>query len=224
MSCCKIASAIFKRELLINWRHKSAWFQPILFYIIVITLFSISLEHYPNLLILAAPAIVWVAVILAVLLSVPTIFLQDYHDGSLELVLLSPISKFFIITNKILAHWCMTCLPLILLTPVIALFLPMATATWQALALSLLIGTPILTMIGAIAAALTVGLTGASMLLALILLPLYVPVMIFGNGLVAMASQGLPWIGLLAMLLAMLIFSIVIAPAACIFALKLGMN
>lgn len=218
----EIAGALLQRDLKLAWRHKSQLCQPLIFYLIVITMFPLAVGNNQQTLATLGPGIAWVAALLASLLALEHLFLQDYQDGSLELLLLSPEPLTGLIFTKILSHWLLTGLPLILLTPLMALLLHMSPLQWHYLVISLLLGTPILSLVGAIGSALTVGLSGSGILLALLMLPLYVPVLIFGNGIVTSAVQGLPIDGLLAILGAILALCMGLAPLAAAFALRIS--
>lgn len=217
-----IAKALVWRDIKCAWLHKSQLLQPLLFYLIVMTLFPLAVGHHERLLSLIGPGIAWVAALLASLLSLEHLFVHDYQDGSLELLLLSPEPLTGLMFVKVITHWLLTGLPLILITPLMALFLHMSTLQWHYLILSLLIGTPILSFVGAIGSALTVALSGSGILLALLMLPLYVPVLIFGDGMVYAAVQGLPIGGLLAILGAILALCVALAPYATASALRIS--
>lgn len=216
--------SIVRHELMIARRQSAEVLQPLMFNIIVVTLFPLAITPDAPLLHKIAPGIIWVAAILAGLLSLDRLFRNDYEDGSLEQLLLQPYSLSALLGAKILSHWLVTGLPLIIISPLLAMMLHMTVPEMQTLVLSLLIGTPILSFIGAIIAALTVSLRSAGILLTLLLLPLYIPVVIFGAGSVVMVSSHLPAQGLLLLLTALLILVITLAPLTCAAALRIGVS
>ena len=172
---------IIRRELLIAYRRQADIFNPLWFFIIVITLFPLGIGPEPNLLARIAPGIIWVAALLAALLSMERLFRDDYLDGSLEQMLLMPTPLSVAAFAKMIAHWLLTGLPLILISPLLAILLSLNLHTWIAVLLTLLIGTPTLSFLGAIGMALTVGLRKGGVLLSLLILPLYIPVLIFAT-------------------------------------------
>ncbi len=216
------AGALCQRELLLLWRHKTNVLQPLIFYLIVMTLFPLALGHSAKLLARIAPGVAWVAALLSMLLSLENLFAKDHQDGSLEILLLSPQPLPALVLVKIFTHWLVTGLPIVLLTPLMALLMGMPDVSWHYLMLGLLLGTPSLSLVGAIGSALTVGLSSSGVLIALLMLPLYIPVLIFGSGLVVTAAAGLPVAGILAILGALLCLCIALAPLACGFALRVA--
>ncbi len=180
-----------KRDLRLALRSRSELGVALLFFVIVVSLFPLSLNPDPRLLKTIAPGIAWVSALLATLLALGRLFNNDYADGTLEQMLLSPLPLAGIVGGKMLAHWLCTGLPLVLVSPLIALQFGLSTGELGVLVSSLLLGTPILSMLGAIGAALTLGLRAAPVLLSLLVLPLYVPVLIFGAGAVEAHANGL---------------------------------
>lgn len=180
-----------KRDLRLALRSRSELGVTLLFFVIVVSLFPLSLNPDPRLLKTIAPGIAWVSALLATLLALGRLFNNDYADGTLEQMLLSPLPLAGIVGGKMLAHWLCTGLPLVLVSPLIALQFGLSTGELGVLVSSLLLGTPILSMLGAIGAALTLGLRAAPVLLSLLVLPLYVPVLIFGAGAVEAHANGL---------------------------------
>jgi len=217
-------SLVFKRDLTIALRHKDDIFNPLLFFIIVVTLFPLGIGPEPNTLARIAPGIIWVAALLSTLLSLDRLFKSDHADGSLEQLLLSPHPLFIIVLAKIVAHWCLTGLPLILVAPLLAVLLHLDENSYSALMLTLLIGTPILSFLGAIGVALTVGIKKGGVLLSLLVLPLYIPVLIFATSAIDAASMNLPYNGQLAIIGALFVGSISLAPFAVSAALKVSTN
>ncbi|GBU12704.1 heme export ABC transporter permease [Enterobacterales bacterium] len=215
---------ILRRELKIAFRNSAEIINPLWFFIIVITLFPLGLGPEPQLLARIAPGIVWVAALLAALLSLERLFRDDYLDGTLEQLLLLPAPLSFTVLGKVCAHWVVTGLPLLILSPVIALLLSLDFETWKAVALTLLLGTPTLSFIGAIGVALTVGLRKGGVLLSLLVLPLYIPVLIFATGAIDAASMSMPIGGYLAILGAMLAGSATLTPFATAAALRVSVH
>ncbi|TPG63355.1 heme exporter protein CcmB [Ewingella americana] len=215
---------ILRRELKIAFRNSAEIINPLWFFIIVITLFPLGLGPEPQLLARIAPGIVWVAALLASLLSLERLFRDDYLDGTLEQLLLLPSPLSLTVLGKVCAHWVVTGLPLLILSPVIALLLSLDFVTWKAVALTLLLGTPTLSFIGAVGVALTVGLRKGGVLLSLLVLPLYIPVLIFATGAIDAASMGMPIGGYLAILGAMLVASATLTPFATAAALRVTVH
>lgn len=215
---------ILRRELKIAFRNSAEIINPLWFFIIVITLFPLGLGPDPQLLARIAPGIVWVAALLASLLSLERLFRDDYLDGTLEQLLLLPAPLSLTVLGKVCAHWVVTGLPLLILSPVIAMLLSLDFETWKAVALTLLLGTPTLSFIGAVGVALTVGLRKGGVLLSLLVLPLYIPVLIFATGAIDAASMSMPIGGYLAILGAMLAGSATFTPFATAAALRVSVH
>lgn len=213
-----------RRELRLALRNRADIANPLWFFLIVITLFPLGIGPEPQLLRRIAPGIIWVAALLACLLSLERLFRDDFHDGSLEQLLLSPLPLPVVVLGKVCAHWLVTGLPLLLMSPLVALFLALDRATWQALALSLLLGTPTLSLLGAIGVGLTLGIRKGGVLLSLLLLPLFIPVLIFATAALDNAAQGMPFDGYLAILGAMLAASVMLAPFATAAALRVSLQ
>ena len=223
----KMFSAFFQvvaKELKGAFRHGSDILNPVWFFIIVVTLFPLGIGTDPVLLQRIAPGIIWVAALLAALLSFERLFKDDFIDGSLEQLMLSPFPLAWLVSAKVFAHWLLTGLPLLLVSPLLAAFLSLDIDTYFALFLTLLIGTPILSLFGAIGVALTVGLRKGGILLSLIMLPLSIPILIFSTMAIDAASYGQSYIGLLALLGAMLITAIILAPFAIAASLRVSVS
>lgn len=214
---------ILRRELKIAFRKGSEIVNPLWFFLIVITLFPLGIGPEPQLLARISPGIIWVAALLAALLSLERLFRDDFLDGSLEQLLLLPTPLPMTVLGKVCAHWVVTGLPLLILSPLVALLLSLDMNTWLAVAFTLLLGTPTLSLIGAIGVALTVGLR-KGVLLSLLVLPLYIPVLIFSTAAIDAASMGMPIDGYLAILGAMLAGSITLAPFATAAALRVSVH
>ena len=217
-------TAIVRRDLVLAMRRRSEAANPVLFFILVITLFPLGIGAQPKLLQAIAPGIIWVSALLATMLSLDSLFRSDFDDGSLEQILLSPYPASVLVLGKIAAHWLTTGLPLIIVSPLLAVFLGMPNQSLSILLLTLLLGTPILSLIGAVGVALTVGLRRGGMILSLLVLPLYVPVLIFASNAVDMASMGLPVNAQINILISMLLMALVLTPWPTAAALKMSIN
>jgi heme exporter protein B len=217
-------TASVKRDLLVAARHKSELANPLVFFLIAITLIPLGVSPEKSVLTLLAPGILWVMALLATLLSLDGLFRADYEDGSLEQMLISPQSLYFTVMAKVLVHWLVSGLPVAILAPLLGLMLNLPASGYWALFLSLLLGTASMSLIGAVGAALTVSLRKGGLLLSLIVMPLYIPVLIFGASAVGSAVQG-SVIGMqLAVLGAFLALAMVLAPIAAMGALRIGAN
>jgi len=214
--------AVIRRDLLLAWRRRADIATVVLFFVIVVSLFPLGVGPEPNLLRTIAPGIIWVAALLACMLSLQQMFASDHSDGALDQMLLAAAPLGMIVIARAFAHWLMSGLPLVILSPVLAIQFDLAPELSPVLTLSLLLGTPILTLIGAIGAALTLGLRGGGMLLALLVLPLYVPVLILGAGAVDAASAGLGADAHLLLLAAQLVVTATFAPWAIAAALRIS--
>jgi heme exporter protein B len=210
------------RDLMLAWRRRADIATVVLFFVMVVSLFPLGVGPEPNLLRTIAPGIIWVAALLACMLSLQNMFASDHSDGALDQMLLAAAPLGLIVIARAFAHWLMSGLPLVILSPVLAIQFDLAPELSPVLTLSLLLGTPILTLIGAIGAALTLGLRGGGMLLALLVLPLYVPVLILGAGAVDAASSGLGADAHLLLLAAQLVVTVTFAPWAIAAALRIS--
>src|ERR1041384_3928479 len=186
-----VARAVVQRDLLLALRRRSDVATALLFFVIVASLFPLGVGAEPNLLRSIAPGVIWVAAALSSMLSLGRLFAADHADGTLEPMLLSAAPLGVVVAAKSAAHWLCAGLPLVLIAPLIALQYDVQPSLYPVLALSLLLGTPVLSLVGAVGAALTLGLRGGGVLLALLVLPLYVPVLILGAGAIEMAAAGL---------------------------------
>jgi heme exporter protein B len=216
--------ATFTRELLIMWRSPGDIVNPLMFFVIAVSLFPLGGDPTPTYLSGIAAGVVWVTALLAVMLSMESLFRGDYEDGNLEQLLLSPQPLYFHLLAKVVGHWLLTGLPLVVLSPVLAMMLSLPEKAYAPLVLGLLLGTPTLTLIGAIGMALTVGLARSGLLLAVLVLPLSIPVLVFGTGMVQTALAGLPYTGLAALLGALLVLALSLAPLAIGAALRISVN
>jgi heme exporter protein B len=227
MSNSSLANAlhwVVKRDLLQVQRHKSDAVQPLLFFIMVTSLFPLGIGPEPNMLRTIAPGILWVAALLATLLSLEAMFRSDFEDGSLEQLILSPYPLPLLVLAKTGAHWLATGLPMLLFAPLLGLQFGLSGQVLTILMLSLLLGSPALSLVGAVGMALTVGLRRGGVLLALLLIPLYVPILIFASGAVAATAQGLPASAQLYMLAALLMLALTLTPFATAAALRIRLS
>lgn len=215
---------IIKRELQIAMRKQAEILNPLWFFLIVITLFPLVIGPDPELLSRIAPGVAWVAALLSALLSFERLFRDDYIDGSLEQLMLTSQPLVLTALAKVLAHWLLTGLPLILLSPIAALLLSLEIPIWWALVLTLLLGTPVLSCLGAIGVALTVGLRKGGVLLSLLVVPLFIPVLIFSASVLDAAGLNLPYNGQLAILGAILAGVMTLSPFAIAAALRISLD
>ncbi|WP_237416539.1 MULTISPECIES: heme exporter protein CcmB [Halomonadaceae] len=213
-----------RREWLIAFRNRQDLMNPLVFFVLIVSLFPLGVSPEPEFLRQAGPGIVWVAALLSILLSLNLLFRNDYADGHLEQWVLSPQPLALLALARVAAVWVTTVLPLVLLVPVLAVMLHLSPGTGLVLVLTLLVGTPVLVLVGAIGAALTVSLRGSGVLLVLIMTPFYVPVLIFGTGAVTAAVEGASITGHLALLGAMLSLAVVLAPLAIAGALRISVS
>ncbi|EIG25503.1 heme exporter protein CcmB [Haemophilus paraphrohaemolyticus] len=215
---------IIQRELTIAFRRPAEILNPLWFFLIVITLFPLLMGPNPELLGKIASGIAWVAALLSALLSFERLFRDDYLDGSLEQLMLLPVGLPQVALAKVIAHWLLTGLPLILLSPIAAILLSLETHVWWALVLTLLLGTPILSCLGAIGVALTVGLRKGGTLLSLLILPLFLPVLIFAAAVLEAATINMNYSGQLAIIGAILAITLTFSPFAIAGALRISLQ
>ncbi len=216
--------ALLKRDLMLAYRHRNEIFNPLFFFILVVTLFPLGTNPEKELLITMAPGVIWVAALLAAMLSLDGLFRADYEDGTLEQILISPHPISLLVLAKVLAHWLVTGFPMILLAPLLGVFMYLPGDGISTLMLTLALGTPILSLVGAIGMALTVGLRRGGMLLALLVLPLYIPVLIFAANTVDANLAGMAIKGQIYFLSAMLVLAITLAPVATAAALRISLE
>jgi heme exporter protein B len=213
---------LLKRDLLLAFRRRAEMVNPLLFFVLVITLFPLAVGNKPQLLQNMAPGLIWVAALLAAMLSLDSIFRSDFEDGSLEQLLLSAQPVSLLVLAKVTAHWLVTGVPLIIIAPLLGGLLGLSGQSIGILMLTLLLGTPVLSLIGAIGVALTVGLRRGGIILSLLVLPLYVPVLIFASSAVEMASAGLPVTAQLNILAALLFLALALTPLPTAAALRIS--
>jgi heme exporter protein B len=218
------ARALFIRDLRLLWRRRGDALQPALFALLVVTLFALALGGERETLATSAAAVLWLAVLLAGLLALDTLFRGDAEDGSLEQWMLAPVPLAWLVAVRTFMHWATTALPLVIATPLLGELLHLPREQLGVLLASLALGTPLLSLLGAVVAALTVGMRRSGILVALLALPLYVPVLVFGAGSVAAAAQGLDVTGALLMLGAGLVLALVLAPLAAAAAIRIALN
>ncbi len=197
---------------------------PLVFFVIVVSLFPLGVGPEPNLLSTMAPGVIWVAALLATMLSLSRLFANDYADGTLEQLTLTPHPLTTLVFAKIMAHWLLTGLPLVLISPLLALQLNFQYENMGILVASLLLGTPVLSLIGSVGAALTLGLRGGGVLLSLLVLPLYTPVLIFGAGAVSTYALGMDVEAHLSLLTALLVLSVIFTPWVTAIALRISLD
>lgn len=219
-----ILLTIIQRELTVAFRKPSEILNPLWFFLMVITVFPILMGPNPELLGKIAGGIAWVSALLSALLSFERLFRDDYLDGSLEQLMLLPLALPQVALAKVIAHWLLTGLPLILLSPIAAILLSLETHVWWALVLTLLLGTPILSCLGAIGVALTVGLRKGGTLLSLLILPLFLPVLIFAAAVLEAATLNMGYSGQLAIIGAILAVTLTFSPFAIAGALRISLN
>ncbi len=215
---------LLKRDLILNFRRRAEIANPLLFFVIVITLFPLGVGAKPQLLQSMAPGVIWVAALLAAMLSLDRIFRSDFEDGSLEQLLLSAHPVSVLVLAKVAAHWLVTGLPLLVVAPLLAVLLGLPVDAMGVLVVTLLLGTPVLSLVGAIGVALTVGLRRGGIILSLLVLPLYIPVLIFASNAVDMAAGGLPVTAQLSMLAAFLALALALAPWPAAAALRISLS
>ena len=218
------ARALLARDLRLVWRRRGDALQPALFALMVVVLFALALGNDPALQAKVAAGVLWVAALLAGLLALDTLFRGDAEDGSLEQWMLAPVPLAWLVAVRIFIHWATTAWPLLLATPFLAELMHLPRAQLPVLMIGLALGTPLLSLIGAVIAALTVGMRRSGILVGLLALPLYVPVLVFGAGSVAASAQGLDPVGALLLLGAGLIVAMVLAPLTAAAAIRIAVN
>jgi heme exporter protein B len=213
---------MISRECLLTWRRPVEWLNPLLFFILVTVLFPLTMTPSVKILQQTGPGILWVAILLAVMLSLNRLFQTDFEDGSLEQSILSPQPLSLLVFAKITAHWLMLGVPVLLITPLLAAMFHLSFYLTGILMLTLCLGTPLLMLLGAIGAALVVSLRQGGLLLALIVLPLYIPALIFATAAISAAAAGFSAVASMSWLAALLVLAVVLAPWVTAVTLKLG--
>lgn len=219
-----VFTLLLAREARLLCRRPAELANPLVFFAIVIALFPLAVGPESEQLRNLSPGLLWVAALLSVLLSLDGLFRSDFEDGSLEQWVVSPHPLALLVLAKVLAHWVFTGLALVLLSPLFALMLGLPSDCLPALLLSLLLGTPVLSLLGAVGAALTVGLKRGGLLLALLILPLYIPVLILGTGTLQSALQGMPTAGHLLWLASLTALAVTLTPFAIAAGLKISIG
>jgi len=215
---------LLKRDLLLAFRRRSEVLQPLIFLLVVVSLFPIGVGPGPQILARIAVGVIWIAALLATVLSLDSLFRSDFEDGSLEQLVISGHPLALVALAKVLAHWLVAGLPLVLLSPLLAVWMNLGEGGLMVLVISLALGTPILSLLGAIGSALTVSLRGGGQLLSLLVFPLYVPILIMATSAVTSATDGLPYLGQLGLIAAGLVAALTLAPWAIAAALKLSLE
>lgn len=215
---------VVRRDLILAMRRRADVLTTLIFFVMVVSLFPLGVGPEMEMLRKMAPGVLWVAALLSSMLSLGRLFSADYLDGTLEQMMLAPQSLSMLVLGKITAHWMVSGLPLVLMAPVLGLQFDMSAQAIGVLIVGLLLGTPILSMIGAIGAALTLGLRGGGVLLSLLVLPLCIPVLIFGTGAVEAVSSGLNTTPHLSLLGALLVLALVFTPWVSAQALRISME
>jgi len=215
---------ILKRDLTLAYRHRAELANPLLFFVIVVSLFPLAVSPESTDLQKIASGVIWVAALLAAMLSLDTLFRSDFEDGSLEQLALTPHALPIIVLAKVVAHWLITGLPLIIVAPFLGVLLFLPDEAMLTLIATLLLGTPVLSLVGAIGVALTVGLRRGGVLLSLLVLPLYIPVLIFAANAVNVSATGLDISGQLFFLGALLTLALTLSPFATAAALRISLS
>jgi heme exporter protein B len=224
LSMIGLLQLVIRRDLILAMRRRADVLTTLIFFVLVVSLFPLAVGSEMEMLRKMAPGVVWVAALLSSMLSLGRMFSADYQDGTLEQLLLVPQSLSILVLGKIVAHWMLSGLPLVLIAPVLGLQFDMSGQALLILVVSLLIGTPVLSMIGAFGAALTLGLRGGGVLVSLLVLPLCVPVLIFGTGAVTAVTGGVSPASNLALLGAFLLMSLLFTPWVSAQALRISME
>lgn len=224
LGMASVMLAVLRREVAVAMRQKGEVLTPLVFFVVIASLFPLGVGPESALLLRMAPGVLWVSALLAAMLSLQRLFATDYADGSLEQMALSSTPLGLLVLAKALSHFLLSGLPLVLMAPVLGLQFGLDARALGILMLTLLLGTPTLSLIGSIGAALTLGVRGAGVLLSLLILPLYIPVLIFGAGAVEADAAGLGMGGHLSLLAALLVLSIFFAPLATTTALRISLE
>lgn len=224
LSLFALLMLVVRRDLVLAMRRRADVLTTLIFFVMVVSLFPLGVGPEMDMLRKMAPGVLWVAALLSSMLSLGRLFSADYLDGTLEQMLLAPQSLSVLVLGKMASHWMVSGLPLVLLTPVLGLQFDMSVEAIGVLIVSLLLGTPILSMVGAIGAALTLGLRGGGVLLSLLVLPLCIPVLIFGTGAVQAVTSGLNVSSHLSLMGALLVLALAFTPWVTAQALRISME
>lgn len=215
---------LLKREMLRYWRKRQDLMNPLVFFLITVSLFPLAVTPEGSTLSVMSGGVLWVCALLAAMLSLESMYRDDYLDGTLEWLIIQSGSPYQVIISKVISHWLITGVPLVVISPILGLMLFLPEMAMIALMSSLLLGTAILSLIGSVGMGLTVGLRQSGVLLSLLVLPLFIPVLIFGASAVSAAAMGLDYLGQLAYLGAYLALSLVLVPYVSVAAVKVSMN
>ncbi|MBL4681153.1 MAG: heme exporter protein CcmB [Pseudomonadales bacterium] len=213
-----------QRELLLSMRRPADLLNPLVFFVLVVSLFPLGISPSDEVLKEIAPGVIWVAALLSTLLSMEVMFRNDFEDGSLEQMSISPQPFLVLVGGKIVGQWLVSGLPLVLMSPVLAVMLALSEEGIKAMFISLLLGTPILSLLGSIGAGLTIGLKKGGALIAILILPLYIPVLILGTHMIIAAEQGVSYSGDVLWLAAILALSISLAPFATTESVRIALS
>jgi heme exporter protein B len=224
LNLLKAVGCLLHREMTVALRRSTDFLTPLIFFVIVVSLFPLGLGPEPSVLKIIAPGVIWVAALLATMLSLNRLFANDYADGTLEQMTLSPHPLAVLVLTKVTAHWMLTGLPLVVISPLLAVQMFLPESAIGTLILSLLLGTPVLSLLGAVGAALTLGLRGGGVLVSLLVLPLYTPVLIFGAGAVAGVIADIDVEAHFSLMGAFLVLALAFAPWATAAALRVSLD
>ncbi len=217
-------SALVKRDVVVSWRKKSNIYQPLVFQLLIVTMFPLGLGAGAQTLAKIAPAVVWILALLSTLITLENIFKDDYEDGSLDVYVLSGMSLPLAALSKATAHWLTTGIPVILFAPVIGVLMHLPEQSYGVLLLSLLLATPIFSLLGTVGSALIVNIKNGGMLLSVLVMPLLAPVLIFGAGAVLETTLGNSALGHLLLLLGCTVLALSLAPIAAAAAIKVNLE
>ena len=215
---------LLRRELLRYWRKRQDLINPLVFFLITVSLFPLAVTPEGSTLSLMSSGVLWVCALLAAMLSLESMYRDDYLDGTLEWLIIQSGSPYTVIMAKVFSHWLTTGVPLVILSPVLGVMLFLPEMATMALIVSLFLGTAILSLIGSVGMGLTVGLRQSGVLLSLLVLPLFIPVLIFGASAVSAAAMGLDYLGQLAYLGAYLALSLVLVPFVSVAAVRVSIH
>lgn len=216
--------SIARKDLALAFRQRAELAQPFVFFLMVVSLFPLAAGPNPNTLQQLSGAIIWVAAILSLLMSLERLFRDDFNDGTLEQNLLSPVPLYWVVLVKSLCHWFVNILPLLLLSPLLALFLNMTVKMYWVCVLTLIIGTPVISLIGGIGSALTLGLQRSGVLVALLLIPLFIPLLIFATSAIEFAGMQLSYTFQIGIMCSLLLFALAVSPAIIAYSIKVSLN
>lgn len=224
MNPARVFLVALQRDLMVGFRRWTDVTSPLLFFVLVVTLYPLALSPKPEVLKIVGPGVLWIAALLATLMSLNAMFRADLDDGTLEQLLVLPEPLALPMLAKIIAHWLFSGLPLVLLAPLVGITYHLPPEATAALAMTLLLGTPVLSLVGAIGAALTAGLRQAGALLALLVTPLMLPVLIMGSRATDLAAQGQEITGILYLLGALLALALTLAPLAVAASIRISLD